>query len=75
MQEQYNAIGETAGKIWSSLQKNGKKTVAGLSKDTGADAALVNQAIGWLAREGKLNFQKKGASIELSLCDAANYCG
>ena len=60
MQEQYNSIGETAGKIYRALEKNGPTEDAALRKEIEAsDAALFNQAVGWLAREDKINFEKK----------------
>jgi hypothetical protein len=65
--EQYHVIGETAGKIYQSLQKSAK-TVAKLQKDTAvSDNALFHQAIGWLARESKIKFCKEGRSVTLTL--------
>lgn len=65
--DQYGAIGETAGKIYQSLQK-GAKTMAKLQKDIAiGDETLFYQAIGWLARESKIKFAKEGRSITVSL--------
>jgi len=51
MQEQYQAIGETAGKIYRGLEKNGTMETALLQKEINVpDSTLFNQALGWLAR-------------------------
>lgn len=46
-------IGEAAGKVWQALSK-GPLAVTEISKNTKLPADLANQAIGWLAREGKV---------------------
>jgi hypothetical protein len=67
MQEQYYGIGETAGKIYKTLEKTGEMTMAKLLKEVGADDALFNQAVGWLARENNINFSKIGKNVKVSL--------
>jgi len=47
-------IGMTAGKVWQFLKTNGAAPVKTIQKNIGEDAVLTNQAIGWLAREGKI---------------------
>ena len=77
MHEQCTRIGETAGKIYQLLKKNGECTFETLHKESGMnDVALLNQAIGWLSREGKLNLEKRGSSTHLSLAtvSAHNCC-
>lgn len=74
MQEQRIAIGETAGVIYQTLEKGGTKTMALLQKETGLASELLNQAIGWLAREGKISFEKKGNSLQLSLAGSSSCC-
>ncbi|PIQ86123.1 MAG: hypothetical protein COV74_06070 [Candidatus Omnitrophica bacterium CG11_big_fil_rev_8_21_14_0_20_45_26] len=67
MHGQCQRIGEAAGKIYQALE-NGSKTLEALAKETHLnDAALFNQAIGWLCREDKLRFEKKGTSSEVTL--------
>lgn len=67
MQGQCLKIGEAAGKIYQALG-NGSKPLEALAKETHLnDAALFNQAIGWLCREDKLHFEKKGTSFEVTL--------
>ena len=74
MQEQCHKIGETAGNIYKALEKGGK-TLETLPKEIGVnDAALFNQAIGWLCREGKLNFEKKGSGWQVVLIASEVCC-
>lgn len=71
MQEQNHVIGETAGNIYRTLEKSGAMETASLQKEAGVtDAALFNHALGWLAREDKIDFQKKGRGWTISLVGA-----
>ena len=71
MNGEYYAIGETAGKIYRVLEKGGTGTFISLQKETGvSDHALFHQALGWLAREEKVTWQKKGKTFEVSLVGA-----
>lgn len=47
-------IGVNAGKVWAALNENGKMTESKLKKDTELSSAELAAAIGWLAREGKV---------------------
>lgn len=68
MQEHYYFIGETAGKIYQTLEKQGALTPTKLQKEVGVeDTALFYQAIGWLAREDKINVSKQGKGVKVSL--------
>lgn len=60
-------IGETAGRVWSYLAENRAVTAAGISKAISADAAATHQAIGWLAREGKLKIEREKRTVRYSL--------
>jgi hypothetical protein len=60
-------IGIAAGLVWSALDRQGTLTLAKLRQKTGLSVELVNRAIGWLAREDKLEFQKKARSLVISL--------
>ncbi len=55
-------IGEAAGKVWQALHSGGPQTGTAIAKATRLTSELLNQAIGWLAREGKLELvaAKKG---------------
>lgn len=75
MNTRCNEIGEAAGKIYQGLEKNGTQDAGALQKETEIkDAALFNQALGWLAREGNIDFEKKGTSLEISLIRAGSCC-
>ena len=50
-----NNIGNNAGLIWNALNANGKMTETKLKKETALGSAESYTALGWLAREGKLN--------------------
>ncbi|MBI4387891.1 MAG: winged helix-turn-helix domain-containing protein [Candidatus Omnitrophica bacterium] len=68
MPVEYQVIGKAAGKIYRVLEQNGKKSTSELQKKSGiSDTALFHQAIGWLAREGKLELQKNGRTFQVSL--------
>lgn len=68
MREEYYAIGQTAGKVYQILEKDGQKTLSTLQKEAGvSDAALFNQALGWLAREEKIQMYKEGRGTKVSL--------
>ena len=58
-----NNIGSNAGLVWNALNSNGKMTETKLKKETGLASAEFFAALGWLAREGKLNVETevKGA--------------
>ena len=46
-------IGVTAGKVFEFLKTNGPSPLHHIQKGIGENPAATNQAIGWLAREGK----------------------
>ena len=54
---QINNIGNNAGVIWNALNTNGKMTEPKLKKETGLASADFYTALGWLAREGKINLE------------------
>jgi hypothetical protein len=60
-------IGEAAGKIWQVLKANGSLGKAQLAKATGLPGDLLNQGIGWLAREGKIVSEGQNMNQSLKL--------
>ena len=62
-----NNIGETAGQVYQVLEKNGELTLARLKTVTEATDFQLSAAIGWLARENKVQINQKGKSIRVSL--------
>lgn len=63
-------IGEVAGEVWHALEGGEALTVANVKKQVDAPPELVTAAIGWLAREDKLDFNQTGRSLKLTLRDA-----
>ena len=60
-------IGETAGKVWLALEGKEGLSIPQLKKATNADEKMLWLALGWLAREGKINLAKNKASYKVSL--------
>lgn len=60
-------IGETAGVVWKVLSKNGPMTIAKLVKAVDEPRDTVMQALGWLAREGKICIEEEGRGRVVSL--------
>jgi len=60
-------IGETAGLVWNVLNKSGPTSLAKLVKKLGKPRDLTMQALGWLAREEKLDIQEHRNSRIISL--------
>jgi hypothetical protein len=60
-------IGETAGAVWHVLDENGSQSLAKLVERVGGNRDVVMQAIGWLAREGKIEITetKRGRIVSL----------
>ena len=56
--------GEAAGIIWEFLNQNGPSSFSAIQKGVHLKQRQVDRAIGWLDREGKLEFSKdKNAEI------------
>jgi len=60
-------IGETAGAVWRTLAEQGPQSLAKIVERVGGNRDLVMQAIGWLAREGKLEIAETKRGRILSL--------
>jgi hypothetical protein len=48
-------IGTVAGAIWQALASNGELTLTKLKKEVGGSAPVFDWAVGWLAREDKID--------------------
>ena len=53
-------IGQTAGEIWKLLNENGPLSLAKTVKAIGKPRDQVMQALGWLAREDKIDIIEEG---------------
>lgn len=61
-------IGLWAGAVWNALNDaNGSLTVKDLKKTTKLKEKEVFAAIGWLAREGKVNVTEIEKDVEVNL--------
>ena len=60
-------IGKTAGLVWHCLKDNGSMSLAKLTKEIGAPRDSVMQAVGWLAREDKVEIEEKNRTRIISL--------
>ena len=62
-------IGTTAGAVWTALSAKGSMSMARLVKAVGEPRDTVMQAIGWLAREGKIFIEDQGRSRVIGLIE------
>ena len=60
-------IGQTAGAVWTYLTDKEKTSLATMKKDLSVSSDLLLAAVGWLAREDKLEFSVSGRSLTISL--------
>lgn len=60
-------VGKNAGVIWNSLQKEPSQTISSLEKTTKLKKDDLLLAIGWLLKEQKLDANKDGRAINISL--------
>jgi hypothetical protein len=60
-------IGTLAGAIWCALDANGGMTLTKLKKEVKAEKPLFDWAIGWLAREDKIELARDKRSIRVWL--------
>ncbi len=60
-------IGEVAGKVWHTLDEEGQLRVSALQRQIGVAPALLHMALGWLAREDKIEVEPAGRSYRVRL--------
>lgn len=60
-------VGETAGLVWRNLDRHGPMSLTRLAKEVGRPRDQVMQALGWLAREGKVDLVEQGRSRVVAL--------
>ena len=60
-------VGDTAGTVWKILSASGPMTMAKLVKAVGEPRDTVMQALGWLAREEKIDIDEEGRRRIVSL--------
>jgi hypothetical protein len=62
-----DGIGDVAGDLWRLLTDQSELSLATIKKSINAPADVVMAAVGWLAREEKLEFKKSGRSVKVLL--------
>jgi hypothetical protein len=60
-------VGLTAGSVWRHLSENGPQTLAQLKKKMNGQAEFVNMAVGWLAREDKVDIVAEKRNLRVQL--------
>jgi len=63
----FNEIGETVGSVWETLSNEGPLNFATLMEQVNAPQSLFFMAIGWLARENKLEVEPDGGDYTVRL--------
>ena len=61
---------EAAGKTWKTLGEKGELNLTQLPKTLQQEEAIVYQALGWLAREDKINYTVKNKQTFVSLVES-----
>jgi len=62
-----NKIGDVAGNIWQQLEKNGEMTPRKLTTRIKEKSDVVYLALGWLARENKVEFNQAKSTFKVKL--------
>jgi len=62
-------LGETPGKVWEFLRAHGKVSLSALEKGVDAPRAMVYMAIGWLAKEGKVQMEHEERAVRVWLTE------
>ena len=60
-------IGETAGRVWRVLDQEGQMKLPALQKQVGVPSTLLHLALGWLAREDKVDITAEGRTYMVRL--------
>lgn len=60
-------IGTVAGELWRYLDSNGEATAEAIKRKMKLPGDVLYAAVGWLAREDKLEIKAEGKKVQLSL--------
>lgn len=66
-------IGENAGIVWRTLENKSSLSFEELQAETNLDQLQLFTAIGWLAREDKISFNKENDIISVRLYQERYY--
>ena len=62
-------VGKLAGQVWRFLGEAEVAELGQLSRKMKLKAQDAYQGLGWLAREGKVEYHRKGETVLVSLSD------
>jgi hypothetical protein len=62
-------IAACADAIWQALGGLAEINILRLSEHLGERSTLTYQALGWLAREGRVQYEQRGSQVFVSLSD------
>jgi hypothetical protein len=60
-------IGEVAGRIWKLLKEKDKVSISQLPRSVKETDVITYQALGWLAREDKIEYHTQKTKTNVSL--------
>jgi len=60
-------VGEAAGKVWHVLSSDGPQSLTQLKKKIKEPSEVVSFAVGWLAREDKIELSTEKKSYRVTL--------
>jgi hypothetical protein len=60
-------VGETAGKVWHLLNDEGPQTIQQLKKKFNGSGEVLGFALGWLAREDKVDIKQEKKIVTVAL--------
>ncbi len=60
-------VGETAGEVWRLLSNEGPQTLVQLKKKIDGKGEILTMALGWLAREDKVEFLSEKKTLRVQL--------
>ena len=63
-----NEIGLNAGKVWQLLSNNDIWSYGNLKRNSGLKDKDLGAALGWLAREDKIEFEQEEEELYVYLC-------
>jgi hypothetical protein len=63
-------IGSVAGDVYHILKERNDISISEIPRILNERSMIVNQALGWLARENKLVFRTEGTKIFVSLSES-----
>lgn len=67
MTEMIDRVGFAAGEIWKYLLENGESSPIKIKANLGLSNTMLYLALGWLAREDKVNIVQQDYSYKISL--------